>query len=77
MMATGAARGFLMNLILIRAGYPPVAVRPEDRAAYIQALQRSQAGQGHESFDYLLYKRLDAILGEYLNAFEEAQRQSG
>jgi Fic family protein len=73
----GRSARLLMNLILIRAGYPPVTVRPEDRAAYIQALQRSQAGQGHESFDHLLYERLDAILGEYLRVLEEAQRQSG
>jgi len=34
----------LMNLILIRSGYPPVTVRPEDRPAYIRALQQAQAG---------------------------------
>ena len=62
-----------MNLILIRGGYPPVAVRPEDRLAYIRALQQSQAGQGTESFDTLLYARLDATLGEYLDAFEKPQ----
>ena len=69
----GRSARLLMNLILIRAGYPPVAVRPEDRAAYIQALQRSQAGQGHESFDHLLYERLDATLEEYLRALGVAQ----
>jgi len=73
----GRSARLLMNLILIRAGYPPVAVRPEDRGAYIQAIQRSQAGQGHESFDHLLYERLDAVLAEYLRILEEAQRQRG
>lgn len=68
----GRTARLLMNLVLIRAGYPPVAVRPEDRAGYIQALQQSQLGQGHENFDHLLYERLDAILGEYLKALEEA-----
>ncbi len=68
----GRTARLLMNLILIRGGYPPVAVRPEDRLAYIRALQQSQAGQGTESFDALLYERLDATLGEYLKAFEEA-----
>ena len=58
----------LMNLILIRAGYPPVAVRPEDRMTYVRSLQEAQAGQGTESFDTLLYERLDATLGEYLSA---------
>ena len=56
----------LMNLILIRGGYPPIAVRPEDRPAYILALQQSQMGHGTESFDHLLYERLDATLEDYL-----------
>jgi Fic family protein len=56
-----------MNLALIRAGYPPVAVRPEDRPAYIQALQRSQAGEGSDAFHTLLYQRLDETLQDYLN----------
>lgn len=69
----GRCARLLMNLLLIRSGYPPVAVRPEDRPAYIRALQRSQAGQGSEDFDNLLYERLDATLGEYLLALQEAQ----
>lgn len=55
-----------MNLILIRAGYPPVAVRPEDRVEYIRALQVAQAGKGDETFNQLLYRRLDATLDDYL-----------
>jgi Fic family protein len=69
----GRTARLLMNLILIRAGYPPVAVRPEDRPAYIRALQEAQAGQGSQSFDNLLYERLDATLGEYLSALQEAR----
>jgi len=69
----GRCARLLMNLILIRGGYPPIAVRPEDRPAYIRALQRSQAGQGSEDFDNLLYERLDATLGEYLVALQEAE----
>jgi Fic family protein len=68
----GRTARLLMNLILIRGGYPPVAVRPEDRPAYIAALQHSQAGKGAESFDLLLYQRLDETLGEYLRASREA-----
>jgi Fic family protein len=64
----GRTARLLMNLVLIRGGYPPVAVRPEDRPAYVRSLQRAQAGQGTESFDALLFKRLDATLEEYLTA---------
>jgi len=67
----GRCARLLMNLILIRGGYPPIAVRPEDRSTYIRALQLSQAGQGGESFDQLLYERLDATFEEYLSALQE------
>jgi len=73
----GRTARLLMNLILIRGGYPPVAVRPEDGLDYIRSLQQEQAGQGTESFDGLLYKRLDATLGEYLSAFEEGSSRFG
>lgn len=56
-----------MNLVLLRGGYPPVAVRPEDRLDYIRSLQRAQSGQGTESFTSLLYQRLDATLDDYLS----------
>jgi Fic family protein len=66
----GRAARLLMNLILMRGGYPPVAVRPEDRLAYIRSLQEEQAGRGSGSLDALLYGRLDAALEEYLSALE-------
>ena len=68
----GRTARLLMNLILIRAGYPPIAIRPEDRLSYTRALQQSQAGEGSEDFNRLLYERLDATLGEYLSALNEA-----
>jgi Fic family protein len=69
----GRTARLLMKLVLIRGGYPPLSVRPEDRVAYIRALQQFQAGQRTESFDTLLYERLDATLGEYLSAFEDVR----
>jgi Fic family protein len=68
----GRTARLLMNLILIRGDYPPVAVRPEDRPAYIAALQRAQEGEGPTAFERLLYERLDATLGEYVSAAREA-----
>lgn len=67
----GRTGRLLMNLVLIRGGYPPVAVRPEDRAAYIDALQQADKGQP-AAFERLLYDRLDATLGEYVSASKEA-----
>ena len=68
----GRTARLLMNLVLIRAGYPPVAVRPEDRLDYIRSLQEEQAGRGSDSFNAFLYRRLDATLEEYRKAIEKA-----
>ncbi len=64
----GRTARLAMNLILIRGGLPPIAVRPEDRQAYVEALQCAQSGGGTEGFDRLLYQRLDATLDEMLAA---------
>ena len=69
----GRTARLLMNLILIRGGYPPVAVRPEDRPAYVGALQEAQAGRGSTLFDRSLYERLDETLAEYLTAAHQAR----
>ena len=68
----GRTARLLMNLVLIRGGYPAVAVRLEDRPCYISALQSGQDGKGTDGFERLLYDRLDATLGEYLSASREA-----
>ena len=53
----GRAPRLLKHLILIRGGYPPVAVRPEDRLEYIRALQEGTGRGGTESLNALLYRR--------------------
>ena len=69
----GRTARLLMNLVLLRAGYPPVAIRPEDRPAYLRSLQDAQA---NETFERLLYERLDATLDDYLDAARKAVRPS-
>lgn len=66
----GRTARLLMNLLLIRAGYPPLSIRPEDRLEYIEALQQAQAGLGSERFEGLMLQRLDATLSEYLSTLE-------
>jgi Fic family protein len=66
----GRTARLLMNLILLRDGYPPVAIRPADRASYIDALQQAQSGRGTDAFDRLLYERMDATLDEYIAALK-------
>jgi Fic family protein len=72
----GRTARLLMNLMLIRGGYPPVAVRPEDRKPYLDALERGSLSNDLQPFQTFMYERLDATLDEYLNALQEALRQS-
>ena len=63
-----------MNLILLRAGYPPVAVRPEDRAGYLQALERGSVQNDLEPFRALMNRRLADTLAAYVEVLKESAR---
>ncbi len=67
----GRTARLLMNFVLLRGGYPPVAVRPEDRAAYLDALEHGSTTGDLAPFEALLYDRLDATLGDLLAALDE------
>jgi Fic family protein len=64
----GRAARLLMNLLLLRAGYPPVSVRPEDRASYLDAIERAQLTGDDSDYRNFMLQRLDATLADYLAA---------
>lgn len=68
----GRAGRLLMNLMLIRGGYPPVAVRPQDRIAYLDALERGSQSEDLTPFQTLMHERLDCTLDGYLDVLGEA-----
>lgn len=68
----GRTARLLMNLLLLREGYPPVAVRPEDRKTYLDTLERGSMRDDLKPFQTLMHRRLDATLREYLSALQEA-----
>lgn len=45
----GRTARLLMNLVLLRAGYPIAVIKTEDRAAYIEAIVAWQSGNGDDS----------------------------
>jgi Fic family protein len=69
----GRTARLLMNLLLLRGGYPPVAVRPEDRKTYLDTLEHASMREDIKPFQTFMYGRLDATLGEYLSTLQEAQ----
>ena len=46
----GRTARLLMNMMLIRGGYPPVAVRPEDRKTYLDAHERGSLAEDLRPF---------------------------
>jgi Fic family protein len=62
----GRTARLLMNLLLLRAGYPPIAVRPEDRKAYLDALEHASLKEDLQPFQRLMHERLAATLEEYV-----------
>ncbi|MCR5858273.1 Fic family protein [Mesorhizobium sp. J428] len=67
----GRTARLLMNLILLRDGWPPVEIGPEQRDTYLNALERrSVAGDG-QPYEALMLERLDAGLDEYLERIEK------
>lgn len=62
-----------MNLLLLRGGCPPVAVRPEDRKTYLDTLEHASMREDIQPFQTFMHQRLDTTLGEYVTALEEAR----
>jgi hypothetical protein len=44
-LANGCTERLLMNLLLLRGGYPPLAVRPVDRNIYLDKLEHASMRQ--------------------------------
>jgi hypothetical protein len=59
-----------MNLLLIRAGYPPVVIAPEHRSAYIDVLQALQLRRDPEPYRRFMGERLEASLYHHLAMLE-------
>ena len=68
----GRTARLLMNLLLVRGGYPPVAVRPEDRKVYLDSLERASLADDMGPYRMLMHRRLDETLAEYLGVLAEA-----
>jgi Fic family protein len=69
----GRTARLLMNLLLIRWGYVPVAVRPEDRKEYLDALEHGSLSGDLMPFQSLMNRRLDETLTDYIDPLREGQ----
>lgn len=62
----GRSARLLMNLILMMHGYPPAIIRPRDRLAYLNALEKGQTGGPKDEYFRLIAKAVDRSLDIYL-----------
>jgi Fic family protein len=66
----GRTARLLMNLLLVRGGYPPAAIDPAHRADYLDSLEAAQADGDRTSYDALMLARIDEALDAYLGLVE-------
>ena len=63
----GRTARLLMNLVLLRGGYPPVVIGPEQRPAYIEGLIALTVGGDPQPYREFMAGRLDASLDHHLD----------
>ncbi|GFR27897.1 protein adenylyltransferase Fic [Trichonephila clavata] len=63
----GRTARLLMNLILMRAGYPPVIIRKQDRSVYFNALQMANEGDARPFVRFIAHCT-ECTLNVFLNA---------
>ena len=69
----GRVGRLLMNLLLMRAGYPIAVLRVEDRAAYMDALVMAQSGGGDGALLALVSDAVEASLRDTLTLCVSAE----
>jgi len=64
----GRTARLLLNFELMKAGYPPIIIRVENRLAYYNALDKANASEDYEDFIELVSMEAEASLDLYLSA---------
>lgn len=69
----GRTARLLMNLMLLRGGYVPVAVGPKDRQEYIDSINKAQmdGDEGAPDFQRFMHGQLASTMQEYVDDLSE------
>ncbi|WP_084500592.1 Fic family protein [Halalkalibacillus halophilus] len=67
----GRASRLLLNLELMKAGFPPTVIKVENRLDYYEALDRAHTKKEYDSFIKLVAKEVEGTLRLYLSAIEQ------
>lgn len=66
----GRTARLLMNMILIRYGYPPAIIRKKDRLQYVSVLEKAQTEGGKDPYIAFMEKCMHRSFDLYLKAIE-------
>ncbi|PWU06627.1 MAG: Fic family protein [Verrucomicrobia bacterium] len=66
----GRTARLLMNLILIKNGFPPALIRKRDRMSYITSLEKAQLGGSKEDYYQIIYEAIERSFDIYLNSLK-------
>lgn len=66
----GRTARLLMNLLLLKAGYPPAIIQKRERLAYLGAPEKAQTGGPKDDYEALIYRAVGRSLDMYLKAVE-------
>jgi len=64
----GRTSRLLLNLELMKAGFPAVVIKVENRLAYYEALDKSHTTKNYQDFIQLIVKEVEDSLNLYLSA---------
>lgn len=64
----GRTARLLLNLELMKSGFPPVIIKVENRLAYYEALDKANTDANYEDFIKLVTKEVEYSLNLYLSA---------
>ena len=66
----GRTARLLLNLLLIKEGYPPLVIRPEDRIDYLDSIEKSQLHKDANDYNTFMLERLNAAFDDYFQFLE-------
>ena len=62
----GRTARLVMNLVLLKAGYPAAIIRKEERLKYLNSLEKAQLGGSGDDYYQLIYAAVNRSLDLYL-----------
>jgi len=68
----GRTSRLLLNLELMKAGYPPVIIKVENRLAYYHALDKAHTTENYDDFIKLVAIEVESSLDLYLHAMNHS-----